>query len=703
VSSQKSIEFGPFAENCRPPKSQDVAQTSAKGVAPPLTRTCRIGYIAVKNASRIFVPAMYYSPAHFQFTTRSLTIVSLVLFTLVTLCARAEAKEPMVGQTFFSELQIFGDYRVPLPQNLRSQWELTLTNHHQNWGQFVLRNVDERSALKYLLIRAATNAQMSTPCDWSDMQSLVARERHGTLQSQRINKCTQSSTSNGLPTTFWPGMWSTISKGFTGQKSQDTQYLRLDIALQEWGGKNVQVLAFISLDAWKISADEFKRAAAGDFRIDELTAVSYRILNIWATEYLESIDAAHQGRKKVIELPDPPEVFTLANLKRMAGEAVFEAEWQKGGYAIQESTTENGIANQPVVEPEWRQGQYATQEHSVTDNRLNQPLSEPTAQKLSAQSTRPLGVPPTPLPASESTPSPPATSSSAQVNATPVTLDPANQQKPDEAKAKLEAEVARLREELAKRTFPEKPPAPDTVKPALILEARRVALVIGNDSYRTVTPLENARTDARAVAKALTKIGYTVTLKTDLGERPLKDVLRSFKNSIQGGDEILFYYAGHGLQLGGTNYLLPIDIRADSADQVEDDALPLQKVLDDFQDRRAKFSLAIIDACRDNPFKGTGRNIGSRGLAPTTAATGQMVMFSAGAGQKALDRLSDSDKDPNGLFTRILLKQINTQGVSVDQLLRRVRREVVSLARSVGHEQVPALYDQAVGEFFFRK
>ena len=112
----------------------------------------------------------------------------------------------------------------------------------------------------------------------------------------------------------------------------------------------------------------------------------------------------------------------------------------------------------------------------------------------------------------------------------------------------------------------------------------------------------------------------------------------------------------------------------------------------------------MIDACRDNPFKTAGgRAIGGRGLAPTTAATGQMVIFSAGAGQQAMDKLGPTDKNKNGLFTRVFLKEMQKPGVSVDRVVRNVRNEVVGLAKSVGHEQVPAIYDQVVGEFYFRR
>jgi formylglycine-generating enzyme required for sulfatase activity len=173
---------------------------------------------------------------------------------------------------------------------------------------------------------------------------------------------------------------------------------------------------------------------------------------------------------------------------------------------------------------------------------------------------------------------------------------------------------------------------------------------------------------------------------------------------LSGGSEAVFYFAGHGVQLGAANYLLPVDIVADNEEQVKDDGLPLQRILDDINEQKARFSLAIIDACRDNPFaRVAGRSIGTtRGLAPTTAATGQMVLYSAGTGQTALDRLNPADRNPNGVFTRVFLQEMQKPGVPVDRVLRTVRDQVVAMAKSVGHQQVPALYDQAIGEFYFR-
>jgi len=217
-----------------------------------------------------------------------------------------------------------------------------------------------------------------------------------------------------------------------------------------------------------------------------------------------------------------------------------------------------------------------------------------------------------------------------------------------------------------------------------------------------VNALKNARGDARAIAQAFERAGFRVLLKLDLNEKGMKDAIRAFKSQVNGGDVAVFFFSGHGVQIGGSNFLLPIDIRGDSEDQVRDEAIPLQRVLDDLQDQKAKFSLAVIDACRNNPFKGAGRSIGGRGLTVTSAATGQMVIYSAGAGQQALDSLGPRDKNPNGVFTRVLLKEMEKPGLPVDRVLRNTRDEVVRLAQSVGQEQVPALYDQALGEFYFR-
>jgi hypothetical protein len=262
-------------------------------------------------------------------------------------------------------------------------------------------------------------------------------------------------------------------------------------------------------------------------------------------------------------------------------------------------------------------------------------------------------------------------------------------------RASLAAEVDRLRAELAK--------AQQTRPPANM--AYRKAFVVGIDSYQHISKLLTAREDARSMASALGGAGFAVSLHLDLGEKDLRAAWRRFTEQVEGGDEVAVFFAGHGVQVGGLNYLIPADVAGESERQLQDDSIPLQRILDDMSERKAKLTLAVIDACRDNPFRMAGRNAGasSRGLAPTTAATGQMVIFSAGAGQKALDNLGPSDKARNGVFTRVFVQELKQRGLSIDALARRTRSEVVKLARSIGHEQVPAIYDQVVGEFFLLK
>lgn len=235
--------------------------------------------------------------------------------------------------------------------------------------------------------------------------------------------------------------------------------------------------------------------------------------------------------------------------------------------------------------------------------------------------------------------------------------------------------------------------------------AFRKALVIGIDGYKHIPRLATARQDAQSMASSLSAAGFTVSQYLDIGEKDMRAALRKFAAEVEGGDEVAIFFAGHGVQLGGLNYLIPMDVSGDSEGQLREDAIPLQRILDDMSDRKAKLTLAVIDACRDNPFRTAGRSIGNatRGLSPTTPATGQIVIFSAGNGQRALDSLGPQDRDRNGVFTRVFAQEMRKRGVPIDQVVRSARTEVVRLARSIGHEQVPAIYDQLVGEFILMK
>jgi hypothetical protein len=342
------------------------------------------------------------------------------------------------------------------------------------------------------------------------------------------------------------------------------------------------------------------------------------------------------------------------------------------------------------------------------------PVAAPTALVATPAKTEPTPVRPSPAPvvAAAVTPTP----ASVADNSAQLKLEQ-ERRAMDEEKRKMAQQLEAMTQMLAKlqqenaaaaaaakaKEVAAATPEPPAKPREPVTYANRKALVIGNDLYTHVPKLNNAGADADAMAKSLEAVGYKVFKHLNLDEKRFKQAIRDFRQNLSGGDEVLFFYAGHGVQLGNANYLLPTDVQGDQEDQVKDDAILLQKVLDDLEEKKTKFALAVIDACRDNPFKSKGRAIGGRGLAPTSAATGQMIMFSAGSGQQALDRLGDNDKEKNGLFTRIFVKEMIKPGLSVDRVLRNVRNEVVRLARSVGHEQTPALYDQAIGEFYFRQ
>jgi hypothetical protein len=237
--------------------------------------------------------------------------------------------------------------------------------------------------------------------------------------------------------------------------------------------------------------------------------------------------------------------------------------------------------------------------------------------------------------------------------------------------------------------------------------AMRRALIIGNDTYKYAEPLRNAREDARAMAAELKGFGYEVSLHLDQSQKSMQAALRDFRDKVNTGDEVLFYFSGHAVEIEGKNFLTPVDAIGINQNQLADDSIDLKSaVLDPLTTKKVKLTLALIDACRDNPFlknASTRSTSNSRGLAPTTPATGQLIVYSAGSGQTALDRLGPDDKDKNGVFTRVLLSEMKKNNAPIHQVIRNVRSEVVKLARSIGHDQVPAIYDQVDGDFYFRQ
>src|SRR5580704_17544885 len=153
---------------------------------------------------------------------------------------------------------------------------------------------------------------------------------------------------------------------------------------------------------------------------------------------------------------------------------------------------------------------------------------------------------------------------------------------------------------------------------------RRLALVMGNRAY-VRNPLTNPLNDAQDMQRALAADGFQVTVATDTTLKSMQKSIREFGASIRAGDTALFYYSGHGLQVRGVNYLLPIDFQAQSEDAVPDEAYPAQRVQELLEQAGARFRIVILDACRDNPLP-SSKSLG-RGLAPMNGGEGTYIVF----------------------------------------------------------------------------
>lgn len=233
--------------------------------------------------------------------------------------------------------------------------------------------------------------------------------------------------------------------------------------------------------------------------------------------------------------------------------------------------------------------------------------------------------------------------------------------------------------------------------------AKRVALVIGNDQYANIPQLKKAVNDARTMNDTLKKLGFTVLVAENQNRKGLSETLLAFDRMIEKGDTAFFFFAGHGFEIGGENYLLPTDVPSATVGQEElirDGAIAAERIITRVQNRGAGTAIFVFDACRNNPFEraGTRALSGAGGLAAMTPPEGVFVVYSAGAKQTALDRLSNDDNNPNSVFTRNFAKTLAEPGLNLVQIAKRTQSEVRDLAQGIRHLQTPAYYDQIVGD-----
>ena len=217
------------------------------------------------------------------------------------------------------------------------------------------------------------------------------------------------------------------------------------------------------------------------------------------------------------------------------------------------------------------------------------------------------------------------------------------------------------------------------------------ALVIGNSAYDTA-PLRNPVNDARAMAKALRDLGFDVAEKENLNQKDMKREIQAFGQKLQKGSIGLFYYAGHGMQVNGRNYLIPVGARIEHEKQVEYEAVDMGAVLSEMDYARNSMNIVILDACRDNPFARSFRS-GAQGLAAVNAPGGTLIAYATAPGSVASDGPGE-----NGIYTGELIKTMQTPGLKIEDVFKQVRSAV---RQETEGKQIPWESSSLEGDFYF--
>jgi murein DD-endopeptidase MepM/ murein hydrolase activator NlpD len=221
---------------------------------------------------------------------------------------------------------------------------------------------------------------------------------------------------------------------------------------------------------------------------------------------------------------------------------------------------------------------------------------------------------------------------------------------------------------------------------------RRIALVIGNAKYKEA-PLSNPVNDANDMEAVLKSSGFRVIKALDATQKQMNRAIFEFGELLTHDSVALFYYAGHGLQVRGKNYLIPVDAEIKSESSVRVESVDVDGVLDQLSN--SELNVVILDACRNNPFeRRTSRSLGAAGgLAQMEAPKGSLIAYSTAPGKTAAD-----GEGRNGLYTQALLRYIKEPGLTIEQVFKNVRREV---ARSTRDAQMPWESSSMTGEFYF--
>jgi len=224
---------------------------------------------------------------------------------------------------------------------------------------------------------------------------------------------------------------------------------------------------------------------------------------------------------------------------------------------------------------------------------------------------------------------------------------------------------------------------------------RRLALVIGNSKYAHGDFLLNPVNDALAMAKVLESVGFEVESYTDADQKTIKMAMDKFGDKLENYNVGLFYYAGHGVQVNGSNYIIPVDASLYMEQDVEYDCVEVGRLLGKMEGSGCETNIIILDACRDNPFerRWSGRSLKSQGLAFMNAPSGSVIAYSTAPGKTASDGTGE-----NGLYTGILLKYIQVPSLQIEDVFKSVRSEIEKISDG---KQTPWEATSLKGRFYF--
>lgn len=226
------------------------------------------------------------------------------------------------------------------------------------------------------------------------------------------------------------------------------------------------------------------------------------------------------------------------------------------------------------------------------------------------------------------------------------------------------------------------------------MSQQHIALVIGNAAYARVKPLANPTNDADDIAAILSRRNFTVIKRTNCTHREMDLALKEFRSALKDGHVGLFFFAGHGMQIDGENYLAAIDADADSEVDAKHSSLPLNRVIETMEKSATATNVIVLDACRDNPFeRAWHRSSSLRGLAPVYAPKGTIIAYATSPGQIARDGTGR-----NGAYTAALLKHIDTPDCSLESMFKRVRN---TLSAATNGKQISWEHTSLAGEFYF--